>query len=452
MVLGRLIRGLDRPVDAASCAAFRVLFGALLLVSTLRFLGHGWVAEYYRAPQLFFHYWGFAWLRPWPGSGMYLHYAALALASALVLLGLGYRAACAIFALGFAYAHFCDKATYLNHYYLITLLSALCACLPLDRMYSLRVHRKPGDRRGQVRAWALYLLRFQVAVVYLFGGIGKLNRDWLLHGEPLRIWLAADGDLPLIGRYLGQPGVALAFSWAGALFDLSIVPLLSWRRTRCAAYAVLVGFHALTAALFHIGMFPWIMIAAATLFFEPSWPRALIHRWAGKGGGPPDDLEPGIAGAPLGPKGRLLAAGYALVQIGLPLRSALYPGNTLWSEEGFRFAWKVMLIEKSAALEFKVVDAQGRRYYVDPGDYLTPFQARMAATQPDMILQLAQEIARDFRGRGHNGVRVYADAEVSFNGRLRRRMIDPAIDLAAERDSLAPKRWILPAPSEAPSF
>ena len=442
MVFGRLIRALDRPIDGASCAVFRVLFGALLLFSTLRFLAHGWVEEYYRAPRLFFSYWGFEWIRPWPGIGMYLHYGVLVVAAAMILLGVAYRAACVVFALGFGYAHFCDKATYLNHYYLITLLTGLCACLPLDRQWSLRVHRTPGDARGQVRAWALYLLRFQVAVVYLFGGIGKLNQDWLFYGEPLRIWLAADAGLPLIGRFLQHSQVGLVFSWAGALFDLSIVGFLSWRVTRAPAYLVLVVFHLLTAVLFHIGLFPWVMIVAASVFFEPSWPR----RWVRAA------VAPGVAGEPLGAKARLLAFAYALVQIGLPLRSALYPGNTLWTEEGFRFAWRVMLIEKSGSLEFKVVDDRGRRFDAEPREYLTPFQARMASTQPDMILALAQAIAEDFRRRGHTGVRVYADSEVSFNGRLRRRLIDPEVDLAEQRDSLAPKRWILPAPREAPSF
>jgi vitamin K-dependent gamma-carboxylase len=448
MVFGRLSRALDRPVDAASCAAFRVMFGALLVLSTVRFLSRGWVAEYYQAPRFFFSYWGFSWIKPWPGVGMYLHYAVLVVAATCVLLGIGYRVASAVFALGFGYAHFCDKATYLNHYYLITLLAALLVCLPLDREFSWRTLRRPEQRRGQVRAWVLYLLRFQIAVVYVFGGIGKLHTDWLLHGEPLRIWLAAAADLPLLGRFFRQPGVGLAFSWAGALFDLCIVPLLCWRRARPYAYLLVVGFHALTALLFHIGMFPWIMIVSATLFFEPSWPRDLRRRWSAAHA----PMPAGIAGEPLAPSARLLVASYALLQVALPARSALYPGNTLWTEEGFRFAWKVMLIEKSATLEFKVVDQRGRSYFVSLPEYLTPFQARMASTQPDMILELAHFIAQDFRARGHAGVHVYADSEVSFNGRLRKRMIDPAVDLAQERDSLAAKRWILPAPTEAPLF
>ncbi|MES1176882.1 MAG: HTTM domain-containing protein [Myxococcales bacterium] len=449
MVLGRLSRALDRPVDAGSCAVFRVLFGALLLFSTLRFLSHGWIAELYRSPRYFFSYWGFAWIKPWPGPWMSAHYAVLAAAALCILLGIGYRTASIVFALGFGYAHFCDKSTYLNHYYLITLLAGMLACLPLDRELSLRALRQVGARRGQVRAWALYLLRFQIAVVYIFGGIGKLHTDWLVHGEPLRLWLAADAGLPLLGRFFRLPGVGLAFSWAGALFDLSIVPLLSWRATRRFAYAAVLVFHVLTAVLFHIGMFPWLMIVSATLFFEPSWPRDLARRWSTASA---LAAAPGVAGEPLGRLARIVAAGYALLQVGLPLRSALYPGNTLWTEEGFRFAWKVMLIDKAATLELKVVDDRGRTYFVSPREYLSPFQVRQATTQPDMILELSQIVARDFEQRGHGGVRVYADSEVSFNGRFRRRMIDPTVDLAQERDSLAPKRWILPAPSEPPVF
>jgi vitamin K-dependent gamma-carboxylase len=449
MVFGGLSRALDRPVDAASCAVFRMLFGALLLFSTLRFLSHGWIAEYYQTPRFFFSYWGFSWIKPWPEPWMYVHYAVLAAAALCILLGIGYRIASVVFALGFGYAHFCDKATYLNHYYLITLLAGLLACLPLDRELSLRALCQPGVRRGQVRALALYLMRFQVAVVYVFGGIGKLHGDWLVHGEPLRLWLAADAGLPVLGRFFRMPGVGLAFSWAGALFDLSIVPLLSWRRTRRFAYAAVVVFHLLTAILFHIGMFPWIMIVSATLFFEPSWPRDLARRCAPAAG----FVTPsGVAGEPLGRLSRILATGYALFQVSLPLRSALYPGNTLWTEEGFRFAWKVMLIEKAATLELKVVTDEGRVYFVSPGEYLSPFQVRQASTQPDMILELAHFIARDFRDRGHARVRVYADSEVSFNGRFRQRMIDPTVDLAQEHDSLAPKRWIGPAPITPPVF
>ena len=256
----------------------------------------------------------------------------------------------------------------------------------------------------------------------------------------------------MLGRLFVQPWAGLVFSWCGALFDLSIVPLLLWRVTRAPAYLVLVIFHVLTALLFHIGMFPWIMIVSTTVFWDPSWPRALLARLRGRGSAAPLAGVDGVAGAPLSSGARWAAAAYAAVQVLLPLRSALYPGNTLWTEEGFRFSWKVMLIEKAGDLEFNVRDGEGRTYLVSEHDYLTPFQARMTATQPDMILELAHFVARDFEARGHRSVRVYADSQVSFNGRFRQRMIDPTVDLAAESDSLRPKTFILPAPTQAPEF
>jgi hypothetical protein len=159
-----------------------------------------------------------------------------------------------------------------------------------------------------------------------------------------------------------------------------------------------------------------------------------------------------VAGAPLSASARAAAALYAAVQLSLPLRSALYPGNTLWTEEGFRFSWKVMLIEKAGLLELDVVDRAGRRYSVSAREYLTRLQTRLASTQPDMVLVLAHIVARDFAARGHGPVRVYAHCEVSFNGRSRAPLIDPTVDLARLEDGLAPKSWISAAPTSEPLF
>ena len=48
-------------------------------------------------------------------------------------------------------------------------------------------------------------------------------------------------------------------------------------------------------------------------------------------------------------KQRLIPIGlglFFLLQIVLPLRYLAYPGPILWTEEGYRFAWRVMLVEK----------------------------------------------------------------------------------------------------------
>ena len=431
------LKRLNRPIDAASLAAFRIAFGAAMVVLALRFFGHGWIEADYRAPKIFFSYWGLAWVRPWPWVGMDIHYGVMAASAGLISAGFLYRPACVVFAATFTYAHLCDKSNYLNHYYLVSWLSLLLVFLPLDREWSLRVWRRPAERRTVLRGWVLDLLRFQFAVVYVFGAIAKLESDWLVHGEPLRIWLAANVEMPVLGRLFDRPAVAIAFGWCGMLFDLLIVPLLSWRKTRRPAYAVAIVFHVLTAMLFKIGMFPWIMLIGATLFFEPSWLRRKAL----------------VPGAPFGPRASSLPlAMYGLVQVLVPIRHVLYPGNTLWTEEGFRYSWRIMLIEKSGVLELAVVDARGHRTQVDPATYLRPFQVRMAATQPDLILQLAHVVANDFAARGVGPVQVYADARVSFNGRPSAPLIDPRVDLAKEREGLGAKTWILPAPTSAPEF
>ena len=189
-------------------------------------------------------------------------------------------------------------------------------------------------------------------------------------------------------------------------------------------------------------MFPFIMMAGATLFFDPDWPRRL-----GKGRyGDSTPATPPRAPAPPLPRWTfvLIAAHFAIQAI-VPLRHFAYPQDTLWTEEGFRFAWRVMLVEKAGYVVFHVVDPDTeRRWLVYPRDYLTPLQQKVFATQPDMILQLAHHVADDFRARGRGNVEVRAEAYVAMNGRRSAMLIDPEVDLAREHDGFVPKPWILP--------
>lgn len=432
---------LERPVDPASLVVFRVLFGLAMLVAVARFFAHGWIHEYYLAPTHFFHYYGFAWVRPWPGSLMYVHYALMGAAALGITLGVFHRASAAIFFALFTYAHFIDKTNYLNHYYLVSCLALVMAFLPLDRAGSVRTWLRPSEAWDAVPAWMLYLVRFQVGVVYVFGGVAKLGSDWLVYAEPLSAWLAANADFPIVGSLFHSKVAATVVSWSGALFDLSVVPLLAMRRTRPFAYAALVFFHLVTARLFQLGMFPWIMMAAATIFFDASWPRRLVRGWRATAPSParvPTRLSAWTAA---------LLCGWVAWHVLVPLRHRLYPGNVLWTEEGFRFAWKVMLVEKNGVVEVTAVDpVTGELWVVEPRDYLTPYQIKMMSTQPDMILEFSHVVAEDFARRGRPGVRVHVDARVSLNGRPQAPLIDESFDLAREVDGFAAKRWILPLP------
>ena len=440
-----------RPVSGESAAAFRAIFGLVGLAVVLRLFARGWIGELYIEPEYHFGYPGFGWVRPWPDWGMYLHFAALGLLSIGVALGYRYRLCAALFFVGFTYAELIDRTTYLNHHYWIVLAALLIIFLPLNRVWSVDAWRKPAIRADSLPSWVIWALRAQVGVVYVFAGIAKLNPDWLLHAQPMRRWLYQHGDMPLFGPLLQEVWIAYAMSWAGAAFDLTIVGWLLWRRTRLWAYLALVGFHVATWILFpRLGIFPWMMIGASLVFFDPDWPRRVMRAVrvkVGESASPrPSPIEgEGAGGLSWGRWAVLIGLGaFALFQVVMPLRHFAYPSNVRWSEEGYLFSWRVMLTEKVGFVQFRVRDADtGRSWIVSPDEYLTPLQVERMAFQPDLILQTAHFIAEDFAERGYSGVTVKADAFVSWNGRPNARLIDPDADLAAIAPGLGVKWWVL---------
>ena len=266
-------------VDAASLAVFRIVFGLVGALIVARFFAYGWIGELYIEPAHHFTYLGFGWVKPWPVWGMYIHFTALGLLALGIAAGYSYRLCALLFFLGFTYVELLDKTTYLNHYYFAALVSLLMVFLPLNKSLSVDAWLKSRTLWDTVPVGALWLLRGQLAAVYVFAGIAKLNADWLLEAQPLRIWLQDHTGLPVVGVLLGEAWTAYAFSWGGALFDLTIVGWLMWKRTRPVAYVVLVAFHLMTCLLFpEIGVFPWLMMGAALLFFPPDWPRRMVSK------------------------------------------------------------------------------------------------------------------------------------------------------------------------------
>lgn len=437
---------LGAPVDAASLAALRIAFGAVMAVAVVRFAAMGWIDELYVAPRFHFHYWGFAWVHPLPAPWIYVHFAALGVSAVMIALGLYYRLAIVAFLLLFGWVELLDAATYLNHYYAITLVGVLLAFVPAHRVASLDAWR--AARRGEplprtVCAAAVWTLRAQLGVVYFFAGVAKLNEDWLFRAEPLRTWLLARSDFPVLGPAFEHASVAYAMSWAGALFDLSVPFLLCVRRTRPFAYGAVIGFHALTGALFQIGMFPWVMIGLTPIFFEANWPRRLVARFRRT-----DDVALGLAPPPSPgsaslPRSTSIAlAAWLAIQVVLPLRHHLYPGDVLWTQEGMRWAWHVMIAERGAVAELSAIDERGGRWVLDARETLTPLQATMMAAEPELLLQFAHHVRDDFAARGRR-VEVRADVWVALNGRPSARLVDPAVDLGSEDESLWGYDWVL---------
>ena len=565
MEKGLLHKILFRSTSIAPLITFRVLFGGLMMVGALRFMQQGWVERLYVAPTFFFKFYGFEWVSVLSPTGMYLLYSLIALSAACIMLGFFYRLATILFFLSFTYSELIDSTNYLNHYYLVCLLGFLLIFIPAHRSHSLDVWRKPQWKRSLVPVWTINSIILQVSLVYCFAGIAKLNSDWLLRAMPLAIWLPTKADWPLLGQLFAQSWTAYAFSWTGALYDLTIPFFLLHPRTRPFAYIAVIVFHVLTKLLFNIGLFPFIMIFNTLIFFSGAWHRrvwsgvgnlksevetqevekpnrALISpsgdkgAWSGTLGwskvrnqkNPPRaDLSfrgtRGVAWAkvesqevekpsrvlisPLGDKGAwdqqrsktqspksenhttcnpqaaiqknttsqfttdksttynqitntpinpqpttrnallpLTLSLFFLLQLLLPFRYLGYPGHLLWTEQGYRFSWRVMLVEKVGQATFYVEDsASGRSSEVNNADYLTTFQEKQMSIQPDMILQFAHFLAQEYEIKhGLTAPKVRVDSHVALNGRRSQRFIDPSVNLATIKDSWAPKTWIIP--------
>ncbi len=449
---------LREPVDASSLIGVRLALGALICAGAIRFWAKGWVQELLLNDGIRLTYYGFAWV-PHPGElGCQVLLTVTALAGFAMCFGRWGRAPLVVAFVSFTWLELIEASTYLNHYYFVTALLLLLCVLPqLPPTSTLLSSKEHAPCVPRATLWAV---RTQVAAVYVFAGAAKLNPDWLLRAEPLRTWLMVRSELPVLGPLLTHEMTAYAFSICGAAYDLTIVAWLSWRKTRAFAWTAVVVFHVLTAALFRIGLFPWIMIALSCVFFEPDWLRRVVasvrDRWRHepRGSWPPtpDSGSPSTAPASGAAEMATFTRGQGAVvglllclQLLFPLRQWLYAGNRMWTEQGFRFAWNVMLMEKAGHMEFVVRDGNtGRSYRTDGEMLLTPLQRKMASTQPDFLLQVAHEIGRRSSSRGYQNVRVYGDVWVSLNGRRRRRFVDPSVDLMHVHDGFAPRTWLLP--------
>ncbi|MEX2502078.1 MAG: HTTM domain-containing protein, partial [Trueperaceae bacterium] len=407
-------------------------------------------------------------------------------------------------AVAFGYLFLLDATRYLNHFYLVLLLAALLTVVPTHGAAALSGSGPPSDDRappGTAPRWALWLLRVQIGVPYVFGGIAKLNVDWL-QGRPIGDWLAARAGDAGPSAWLAAPAAGPLFAYGGLALDLAAPFALLHPRTRLPAFVLLTGFHLLNAQLFSIGMFPFLMIAANTLFFPPDWPQRaweraraapLFHAVAFVVGAataqladPTWDLVPMVvtgvavalfAGTPWirgrhadrppiaaaaavslsddggrGRRGRAavltFVAAWSLFQAAVPLRHHVLPGDVAWNEAGHRFSWRMKLRSKQGTVRFLIRSADGSSVYAhDFGERLASFQRGGVAARPYLTLAFAHHLADRFERAGAGAVEIRAVGEVSLNGRPARPLIDPTVDLAAlPRGTPSHGDWVTPSP------
>ena len=436
--------------DAQPLSVFRIFFGLMMFISIIRFWSKGWIKTLYLEPKFHFSYYGFDWVKPL-GEFTYILFIICGLSALFVSIGFKYRFSIITFFLSFTYIELMDKTTYLNHYYFISILSFLMIFLPADKFFSVD-NLKRKNYFAKIPKWTIDCIKILISIVYIYAGLAKINSDWLLKAMPLKIWLPSKYDIPIIGDYLlQQEWVHYLMSWSGMIYDLSIPFLLLYKKTRVFAFILVIIFHLFTAVLFPIGMFPYIMIVASLIFFDSKFHNKIIH----------------LIKLTLSPlkkyniekvekfkyfNSKLITSIvmiFLIIQIIFPFRFVLYPGNLFWNEEGYRFSWRVMLMEKMGYTTFKIVDGVSNKYfYVDNKDFLTPFQEKQMSFQPDFIIEYAHFLGNHFTLQGHKNIEVYADSFVALNGRRSKRFIDPNINLMKEKRSLKHYSWIIPYKDE----
>lgn len=445
-----MLKYLNESVDGKSVAFIRIAFAAVMIYWLAEHIVYDKISYNYYQPSYLFPYFGWDWFGRWPGRGLHWHFVITLLAAAGMLVGAFYRFSSVVFAACFVYIFLLDKTTYQNHYYFVSLMAVLLAVCPVHRCWSYG-----GLRLGlpqTVPRWVVWLLRFQIGIVYFYGGVAKMNIDWL-SGFPMQHVLAGKQDHFLIGSFCQEVWFVHVFCWAGMLFDLLIAPMLLFPKTRRLGYLLALAFHLTNATLFKIGIFPWLMIFVTTIFFAPDWPDRVLVFFKQKESTPPE-VKPAKVASPQRASGwrRVLLYSFlcvfVLLQVLLPLRHFAWAENTSWTERNHHFSWHMKLRGKRTLFRYYVIDkASGRGRYFSMKGHLKLHQLKRLSVDPYMIRDFARFIKsyHEFKGM-HDGsviqdVAVRAFVMCSLNGRTPQLMIDPNVDLAADE---LPDNWIVP--------
>jgi len=436
---------LFEEIEPYQLSFYRIGFGLLVMFSLIRFSSNGWIESLYINPSFHFSYFGFSWVKP-IGVYTYLIFLICFTAALFVTIGYRYRSSIIILFLSFTYIELMDKTTYLNHYYLVSCISFLMIFLPCSNFFSF----DSRNAQRKIPRWTVESLKMMIIIVYVYAGLAKINSDWLIEAQPLKIWLKSKYHIPLIGEtFLQNNYVHYLFSWGGMLYDTFIAFFLLNKRTRLLAFILVILFHVMTRILFPpIGIFPYVMIFSCIIFFDKSVHKICLEKISSLFQFRMNyDFKSAIRRNNFFRNaGLIMVAFFLLLQLLFPLRSKLYPGELLWTEQGYRFSWRVMLIEKTGYTTFKVVDQNNGNFVrIVNSDYLTNFQVKQMSFQPDMIHEFAHFIGDLYKEKGYSNIAVYAESYVTLNGRPSKQFIDPNFNLYKENISLKNKEWIIPS-------
>ncbi|WP_420321275.1 HTTM domain-containing protein [Flagellimonas sp.] len=433
---------LFKKIDNAQLIVFRVFYGLLVSAECYGAIATGWVRKTLVEPKFTFTFIGFEWLQPLPGNGMYIYFAIMGTLGLLIAVGYKYRYSAFAFALMWTGVYLMQKTAYNNHYYLLMLLAYVMAFFPAGRDFSLDAKQNPSIKSHTMPNWVRWTIILQLFIVYTYASVAKLYEDWL-DFSIIEILMKSKSDYYIIGEFLQQKWVHKIVGIFGILFDLLIVPALLWRPTRKIAFGLSIFFHLFNSIVFQIGIFPYLSLAFTVFFFPPQTIRNIFLR-------PKTITIENTLDYPKHGKWIVsILSVYFVVQLFLPLRHHTFKDNVLWTEEGHRLSWRMMLRSRSGNIRFKVVNKQtDKGHYVNLDDYLTKKQKRKVATYPDFVWQFAQHLKKEYAKKGED-IQVFAYGQAKVNNRKYQEFIDPKVDLASVPwKHFSHNEWIRPSQKE----
>ena len=432
-------RFLFKQIDNSALIIFRIILGLLVFLESIGAIFTGWIKRAFIDPEFTFSFIGFEWLQPLPGNWMYLYYIVMGIFGLCIMVGYKYRFSIISFTVLWTGTYLMQKASYNNHYYFLSLVGTVMIFLPANAYLSIDAKQNPNIKSNAMPQWNALILMFHMFLVYTFGSIAKLYPDWL-DTTVIELMMKGKQHYVLIGDLLQQKLVHYFLAYGGILFDGLIIPLLLFKPTRKWAFFVSLFFHLFNSIVFQVGIFPYLSLAFAIFFFEPKTIQKLFFKKKNYY----DKAEVII------PKHKtfllLLFAGYFMVQLLIPLRHHFIKDDVLWTEEGHRMSWRMMLRTKGGIATYKVIDkSNNNEIPIKLKDYLSEKQIRIACTKPDVIWQFAQHLKKDFKAKGVD-VEVYVNCRISANGKPFKQLIDPNVDLAAVKwNPFKHSDWILPS-------
>ncbi|MBE9575929.1 HTTM domain-containing protein [Flavobacterium proteolyticum] len=427
---------LFQEIDNSPLIVFRIFFGFLVACESFGAILTGWVKRVFIDPQFTFTFIGFEWLQPFPGNGMYFYFITMGIFGLAIMLGYRYRIAIISYTFLWAGVYFMQKTAYNNHYYLLLLISFLLIFLPANRYASLDVKQQRVKEEKTMPYWISLLFIVQIAIVYVYASIAKFYPDWL-DGTFTRNLLVNSTEIITLKKLFLQKWFYLFIAYMGIIFDLLIVPLLLFKRTRIIALIASLSFHLFNAVFLEIGIFPFFALTFALFFYEPEAIRRifLIKKTSVEN----ENLHQNFYGKRIV---YFLMIPYIIIQLILPLRHHFIEGDVLWTEEGHRLSWRMMLRERNGYIIIRLKDLKtGKESIYNYGKELTEKQALNLAAKPDFIWQYCQRIKEEYKGKP---IAIYIDCKNSINRKEYKTLIDPKFDMAsAEWSHFKHNEWIV---------